>query len=88
MKDLRIPMLKQDASAQDIINYLNWLEHSPYAYHIDDCPTDIIWEIGTSEEYTNLLKWNHDIMWSRQSADFLWLNYGEHLISKINNEKF
>jgi hypothetical protein len=84
MKDLRIPMLKQDASAQDIINYLTWLNQSPYAYHIDDCPTDIIWEIETSEEYTNLLKWNHDVMWANQSEEFLWLNYGENISENEN----
>jgi hypothetical protein len=84
MKDLRIPMLKQDASAQDIINYLTWLENSPYAYHLDDCPTDIIWSVEISEEYTNLLKWNHDVMWSRQSAEFLWLNYGENISEDEN----
>ncbi len=87
MKDLRIPMLKQDASAQDIINYLTWLEHSPYAYHIDESPLDIDWSIEIDEEHINLLSWNSEVMWSRQSAEFLWLNYGEHLISKIHNEK-
>jgi hypothetical protein len=78
MKDLRIPMLTQNASAQDIINYLNWLGESPYAYHIDDCPTDIIFETEVSEEYIALLKWNSDIMWNHQCEDingFLWSNY-------------
>jgi hypothetical protein len=78
MKDLRIPMLTQNASAQDIINYLNWLGESDFCYHIDDCPTDIIFETEVSEEYVNLLKWNSDVMWNHQCEDingFLWSNY-------------
>lgn len=84
MNNSRIPMLKQDASAQDIINYLNWLNQSPYAYHIDDCPSDIIWEIETSEECVNLIKWNHDVMWKNQSSEFLWSNYGEDISEDEN----
>lgn len=88
MKNLRIPMLKKDASAQEIINYLHWLERSPYAYHIDESPLDYEWSEEVSEEHRNLLHWNSEVMWERQSADFLWANYGEYLINKINNENF
>lgn len=87
MSNSRIPMLQPNASAQDIVIYLNWLENSPYAYHIDDCPTEIIWKIETSEEYTNLLKWNHDIMWRYECeniSDFLWNNYGEDISEDEN----
>jgi len=78
MQNSRIPMLNQNASAQDIINYLNWLGESDFCYHIDDCPTDIIFETEVSEEYVNLLKWNSDVMWNHQCRDingFLWSNY-------------
>lgn len=78
MNNSRIPMLKQNSSAQDIVNYLNWLEQSPYAYHLDDCPTETIWEESVSEEYVNLLKWNSDVIWNHKCEDihdFIWSNY-------------
>lgn len=73
----RIPMLKQDASEQDIINYLSWLEQSEFCYHLDDCPSEVNW-IDVDEEYVNLLRWNSDIIWNHKCEDihdFLWTNY-------------
>lgn len=84
MKDLRIPMLKQNPSMNEVMDYLKWLDESPYAYHLDDCPTEIIWDVETSEEYVNLLKWNHDVMWSSCMADFLWDFYGEDISEDEN----
>jgi hypothetical protein len=78
MSNSRIPMLKQNSSAQEIIQYLNWLGESDFCYHIDDCPMDIQFETEVSEEYIALLKWNSDIMWNHQCEDingFLWSNY-------------
>jgi hypothetical protein len=78
MNNSRIPMLKRNASAQDIVNYLNWLSESDFCYHIDDCPMDIQFETEVSEEHIALLKWNSDIMWNHQCEDingFLWTNF-------------
>jgi hypothetical protein len=86
MENSRIPLLKQDANAQDIINYLYWLELSRYAYHIDECPSEWIYEDDVTDEQINILKWNAEVMWRNQSAEFLWSNYGEYLIAKINNQ--
>lgn len=75
MNNSRIPMLKKDASAQDIIQYLNWLQESPYAYHLDESPTDLIWKEEVDEEYINLLEWNHIIMFRRLDSEIIWSNY-------------
>lgn len=55
-----IPILKHDATWNDVKDYLAWLGKSPYAYHIDDNPFDID---NFSPEEQNILKSNSDIMW-------------------------
>jgi len=78
MNNSRIPLLKQNASAQDIVNYLNWLWESPFHYHIDECPSDIAWSVEISDEQIKILVWNSDVMWNHNCDDinaFLWDNY-------------
>lgn len=73
----RVMILPDQPSKEQVKDYLHWLAHSDFNYHIDDDPEDIIWgELpdGIKKRELGQLCTNSDRMWV-YGPTFLWDNY-------------
>ena len=71
-----IPNLDANSTWEDIKKYLNWLSNSPYQYHLDDTPEDIIWHDGDKVDEGTVcrLSRNHEILWGYRDANITDIN--------------
>ncbi len=70
-----IPLLSIRPSADEVREYLKWLAASPYAYHIDDNPEDLLLPHGIEPQSSldlAVLRWNSDHMWAAFDSNQLW----------------
>ena len=65
-----VPLLPIDPSAEDVRAYLVWLAASPYIYHIDDNPEDLLPALPLPVVVA--LRWNSDRMWGNFDGWELW----------------
>jgi len=72
--------LKPNCTGYEIDRYLRQLSRSPWAYHIDDDPTDIQWQEAIPADVLEVILANRQVMVNHPTVgwDVIWDMYDRH----------